>query len=138
MTNARGRRDSYVNAEPLRRKDELVPQYPRLPANSPWSGDPVPSELPLGFSVDEIPDMTSVATPVASPSAVESHMAGDDTVHESSPAAPPAPVLISLEAAEAQTGAAGDEAATMSPAAPSSSGDTTPHGISTVSDLKKE
>ena len=27
-------------------------QYPRLPAGSPWAGDPVGLEPPLGFSVD--------------------------------------------------------------------------------------
>jgi hypothetical protein len=26
--------------------------YPKLPANSPWACDPVPTEPPLGFSVD--------------------------------------------------------------------------------------
>jgi hypothetical protein len=31
---------------------ELVPQYPRLPAGSPWSGDGVGVEAPLGASVD--------------------------------------------------------------------------------------
>ena len=27
----------------------------RLPTNSPWAGDPVGDELPLGFSIDELP-----------------------------------------------------------------------------------
>ncbi len=36
-----------------------VPQYPRLPATSPFASDPVPPEEPLGFSVD---DMVPVGT----------------------------------------------------------------------------
>jgi hypothetical protein len=32
---------------------ELVPQYPRLPASSPWAGDLVGLEQPLGVSVDD-------------------------------------------------------------------------------------
>jgi hypothetical protein len=30
-----------------------VPEYPKQPANSPWSGDPVPTEPPLGYSIDD-------------------------------------------------------------------------------------
>jgi hypothetical protein len=30
--------------------------YPKLPTNSPWSGDPVSPEEPLGFSVEEVPN----------------------------------------------------------------------------------
>jgi hypothetical protein len=29
-----------------------VPEVARLPASSPWSGDPVGQELPLGFSIE--------------------------------------------------------------------------------------
>ena len=29
--------------------------YPKLPSNSPWSGDPVPPEEPLGIDVTESP-----------------------------------------------------------------------------------
>ena len=29
-----------------------APSYPKQPANSPWSSDPVPATEPLGFSVD--------------------------------------------------------------------------------------
>jgi hypothetical protein len=29
--------------------------YPRLPPSSPWHSDPVPNELPLGFSVEDVP-----------------------------------------------------------------------------------
>ncbi len=36
-----------------------VPQYPKLPATSPFAFDPVPPEEPLGFSVD---DMVPVGT----------------------------------------------------------------------------
>jgi len=32
-----------------------VPRYPTLPATSPWAGDPVPDEPPLGYSIDEMP-----------------------------------------------------------------------------------
>jgi hypothetical protein len=32
-----------------------VPEVPRLPASSPWaSGDPVGTEPPLGFSIEEV------------------------------------------------------------------------------------
>jgi hypothetical protein len=31
---------------------DLVPQYPRLPSSSPWSGDPVGVEPPLGIDVN--------------------------------------------------------------------------------------
>ena len=27
----------------------------RLPTNSPWAGDPVPMEEPLGYSVEDVP-----------------------------------------------------------------------------------
>ena len=30
------------------------PVMPQLPATSPWSGDPVPDEEPLGFSVEDM------------------------------------------------------------------------------------
>lgn len=29
-------------------------EYPKLPGNSPWSGDPVPPEEPLGYSVNDL------------------------------------------------------------------------------------
>jgi hypothetical protein len=29
-----------------------VPIYPTLPASSPWAGDPVPQEPPLGRAID--------------------------------------------------------------------------------------
>jgi hypothetical protein len=34
-----------------------TPEYPKLPASSPWAGDyaQVPPEPPLGFSIDEAP-----------------------------------------------------------------------------------
>jgi hypothetical protein len=31
-----------------------APVIPQQPANSPWACDPVPSEAPLGYSVDEV------------------------------------------------------------------------------------
>ncbi len=31
-----------------------VPEYPRLPANSPWAADPVPPEPPLGEDVNAL------------------------------------------------------------------------------------
>jgi hypothetical protein len=37
-----------------------MPSYPGLPKASPWHSDPVGPEEPLGFSVDELPDMTKV------------------------------------------------------------------------------
>ena len=38
-----------------------APSYPKQPANSPWSFDPVPATEPLGFSVDAMePVGTSV------------------------------------------------------------------------------
>jgi|SRR5215813_5385385 len=33
------------------------PTYPRLPASSPWSHDPVPAEPPLGFAIDAMPPL---------------------------------------------------------------------------------
>jgi hypothetical protein len=38
----------------------IVPAYPRLPPASPWAGDLVPPEEPLGCRVDDLPDMTLV------------------------------------------------------------------------------
>jgi hypothetical protein len=38
----------------------------RLPANSPWSGDPVGDELPLGFSIDELPALGGASEPLHS------------------------------------------------------------------------
>jgi hypothetical protein len=29
-----------------------IPIYPKQPPNSPWAGDPVPTEPPLGFEID--------------------------------------------------------------------------------------
>jgi hypothetical protein len=37
-----------------------VPSYPPQPANSPWSSDPVGDEPPLGYSIDDVPDMSKV------------------------------------------------------------------------------
>jgi hypothetical protein len=34
---------------------DSLARYPKLPATSPWSCDPVPPEEPLGYSVEETP-----------------------------------------------------------------------------------
>jgi len=46
-----------------------VPTYPKQPANSPWSNDPVPPEEPLGFSINEFPSNLggSVMAPADAP-----------------------------------------------------------------------
>jgi hypothetical protein len=33
-----------------------IPDYPQLPASSPWSRDFVPDEMPLGYRIDDGPD----------------------------------------------------------------------------------
>jgi hypothetical protein len=38
----------------------------RLPTNSPWAGDPVPMEEPLGFSIDELPALGGASEPLHS------------------------------------------------------------------------
>ena len=38
----------------------------RLPTNSPWAGDPVPMEEPLGFSIDELPALGGASEPLRS------------------------------------------------------------------------
>jgi hypothetical protein len=37
-----------------------LPVYPPQPPNSPWAWDPVGDEPPLGYSVDDLPDMEKV------------------------------------------------------------------------------
>jgi hypothetical protein len=37
-----------------------VAWVPPQPEGSPWANDPVPDEEPLGYSVDDVPDMTRV------------------------------------------------------------------------------
>jgi hypothetical protein len=41
-----------------------VPEYPRLPTNSPWATEPVGQELPLGFDVNAV-------EPVGTPAEIE-------------------------------------------------------------------
>jgi hypothetical protein len=48
--------------------DEASPQYPRLPASSPWAGDPVPPEEPLGLDVNAM-------EPVGTPTEIERSLA---------------------------------------------------------------
>ena len=31
-----------------------IPTYPKQPAGSPWAGDVVPDEPPLGYSIDKM------------------------------------------------------------------------------------
>ncbi len=38
-------------------KPTMAVEYPRLPASSPWSHDPVPNEESLGFDINEVPDL---------------------------------------------------------------------------------
>jgi len=44
-----------------------VPAYPPQPSNSPWHSDPVPSEEPLGYEINSLPDLggASPALPCA-------------------------------------------------------------------------
>jgi hypothetical protein len=37
---------------------------PALPAGGPWAGDPVGDELPLGFSIDELPALGGASEPL--------------------------------------------------------------------------
>jgi hypothetical protein len=35
-------------------------EVPRLPANSPWGADNVPPEEPLGYSIEQVKDVSKV------------------------------------------------------------------------------
>jgi len=61
-----------------------APKYPQMPSNSHWARDVVPHEPPLGYRVDEVPDLgferatdddlgepDTVALAAATPSAIE-------------------------------------------------------------------
>jgi hypothetical protein len=60
-----------------------VPTYPTQPASSPWSSDPVAPEPPLGFSVDELPNLGGSMAP---DDAVMSSSVGSDPTSLSSSA----------------------------------------------------
>ena len=41
-------------ANELAAKVQAVPLYPAQPEGSPWAGDAVPKEPPLGFAIDDM------------------------------------------------------------------------------------
>jgi hypothetical protein len=56
-----------------------VPEGPRLPASSPWAGDPVPMEEPLGFSIDELPALGGASELLRSVEISEAVQAGQES-----------------------------------------------------------
>ena len=57
-----------------------VPEGPRLPASSPWSGgDPVGIEPPLGFSIDELPALGGASELLRSVEISEAVQAGQES-----------------------------------------------------------
>ena len=58
-----------------------APSYPKQPANSPWSSDPVPATEPLGFSVDAM-------EPVGTPEEIEKSIRADNSDRSSTIASP--------------------------------------------------
>ncbi len=61
------------------------PIYPRLPASSPWSHDPVPPEEPLGIDINEMPALGGMSACVASPAQAQPDRSGGKS-------GPPSPV----------------------------------------------
>jgi len=53
---------SYYELAKRQQPDQGPPttEVPAQPATSPWSGDPVPAEPPVGPDATQLPDMTKV------------------------------------------------------------------------------
>jgi hypothetical protein len=81
---------TVVGAEP-------AVKYPQLPSSSPWSGsDPVPTEPPLGFRIDAMPELEPEpffsASSVQATGGAPSSPCEDVVAPPSSPVGGPAPV----------------------------------------------
>jgi hypothetical protein len=59
---------TYYEIAKRRQPDQSEPstEIPRLPANSPWSGDEVPPEPPVGPDATQLVDMSKVQRPAKS------------------------------------------------------------------------
>jgi hypothetical protein len=79
-----GGRFSVINSATIVGR-EPFPKYPEQPSTSPWHHDPVPDELPLGFSVNDMvplerdPSVVEVVTgpaPADAPFSLDEQRAG--------------------------------------------------------------